>query len=316
MEAAIRIVTLCLNAAVDRTLEIPGFTPGQVNRVAWEAVDAGGKAINVASFLADAGLAVTTTGFLGDVNAEPFDTLFGAKGIRDCCVRLPGSTRVNLKIVDPTLAQVTEINLPGLRPGTEDLARLFETIDALIANTDWFVLSGSVPAGVPAGIYADLIDRLKVRGKRVLLDTSGDPFRRGVARGPDVVKPNRDELCELLGRPLETHPAILDAARNLIDSGVGLVAVSMGAEGALFAQGDEAVLAVPPAIPVASTVGAGDAMVAGILVGTARGLDLPGLARIGTAFSVATLGLIGPHLPAMEVVEALAAKVRIGRPGR
>lgn len=311
MSTQTRIVTLSLNPAVDQTAQVPNFTAGRVNRVEWEQSDAGGKGVNVASFLADAGLPVAATGLLGDGNTGPFVALFARKGIEDRCLRLPGRTRVNVKIIDPVLDQVTDINFPGLSPRPEDLVRLTELVDALCGETDWFVLSGSVPAGVPSDIYADLLKRLKDRGKTVVLDASGAPFAAAVSCGPDIVKPNIDELGELVGRPLAGHTEVVAAARALIAGGVGLVAVSMGADGALFVNRDSAVLAIPPAVTVKSTVGAGDAMVAGIVTGTLRGLDLAGRARLATAFSLGTLGEVGPNLPGPEVIESLAARVQI-----
>jgi 1-phosphofructokinase len=309
-----RIATLSLNPAIDQTARVPNFTTGRVNRVEWEHSDAGGKGVNVASFLAHAGLRVAATGLLGSGNAEPFVELFGRTGIEDRFVRLPGRTRVNVKIVDSVLDRVTDINFPGLEPGPQDLLRLTETIDGLCADTDWFVLSGSVPAGVPVGVYAELVKRLKDRGKAVVLDASGAPFAEAVSCGPHIVKPNIDELGELVGRPLADHAEVVAAARDLIAGGVGLVAVSMGADGALFVEHDAAVLAVPPTIAVKSTVGAGDAMVAGIVTGTLRGLDLAGRARLATAFSLGALGEVGPNLPAAEVIEAFAARVEVHAP--
>lgn len=307
-----RIATLSLNPAIDQTARVPNFTAGRVNRVEWEQSDTGGKGVNVASFLADAGLKVTATGLLGAANAEPFVELFARKGIDDRCLRLSGRTRVNVKITDPVLDQVTDINFPGLSPLPADLLLLIETIDKLCEDTDWFVLSGSVPAGVPSHVYADLIKRLKGRGKRVVLDTSGAPFAEAVSCGPDIVKPNVDELAELTGRPLDDQAEVLAAARSLIDAGVGLVAVSMGADGALFVEGrSPVVLAIPPAITVKSTVGAGDAMVAGLVTGTLRGLDLAGRARLATAFSLGALGEVGPNLPGPEVIDAFAARVQV-----
>lgn len=309
------IVTLSLNPAIDQTARVASFTAGRVNRVEWEQADAGGKGVNVASFLADAGLAVAATGLLGSGNAEPFVELFARKGIADHCVRVPGRTRVNVKIVDPLLDQVTDINFPGLAPRPRDLVDLGLAIDRLCADADWFVLSGSVPAGVPSAVYADLVRRLAARGKRVLLDASGAPFAAAVAAGPDIIKPNIDELGELVGRPLSGQAEIIAAARVLIAGGVGLVAVSMGAEGALFVEREAVVLATPPAIEVASTVGAGDAMVAGILTGTLRGLDLAGRARLATAFALGALGQLGPHLPDQEHIASLAARVQVTAPG-
>jgi len=306
-----RIATLSLNPAIDQTARVSNFTAGRVNRVEWEQADAGGKGVNVASFLADADFSVCATGFLGNGNAEPFVELFARKGIENRFVNLPGRTRVNVKIVDPVLDQVTDINFPGLSPAPADVVYLIESIDRMCAGVDWLVLSGSLPADVHSNTYADLVRRLKGLGKRVLLDASGDPFREAVSCKPDIVKPNIDELGELVGRPLKGEADVLAATRALIEAGVGLVAVSMGADGALFVEGDTALLATPPRITVASTVGAGDAMVAGILAGTLRGLDLAGRARLATAFSLGTLGEIGPNLPAAEVIESFAARVQV-----
>ncbi len=311
MTQATRIATLSLNPAIDQTAEVSRFTAGAVNRVAWERADAGGKGINVAAFLAHAGLPVTAAGLLGRANDGPFNDLFARKDIADRCQRLAGSTRVNVKIVDPVLDQVTDINFPGLSPTADDLRQLEATLDALCDDHDWFVLSGSVPAGVPAEIYADLIDRLRSRGRGLLLDASGAPLAAAVLRGPDIIKPNIDELGELVGRRLTGQAAVLEAARSLVASGIGLVAVSMGADGALFVEPGNALLALPPRVEVKSTVGAGDAMVAGILAGTLRGLDLAGRARLGTAFSLAALGQVGPELPSMSIVESFTADVEI-----
>lgn len=305
------IVTLSLNPAIDHTARVPNFTAGRVNRVEWEQADAGGKGVNVASFLADAGLAVVATGLLGGANIEPFTELFARKHIVDRCVRLAGRTRVNVKIVDPVLDQVTDINFPGLTPSAQELAQQTATLEELCAECDWFVLSGSVPAGVPSDIYAQLLRRLKARGKRVLLDASGAPLAAGVGAGPDIIKPNIDELAELVGRPLSGQAEVLAAAQSLVQDGVGLVAVSMGGDGALFVEGGGAVVALPPAVEVHSTVGAGDAMVAGILVGTLRGLDLGERARLATAFALGALSAVGPNLPSAETLASFAGGVRV-----
>jgi len=311
MSNRLRIATLSLNPAIDQTARVPGFTAGRVNRVEWEQSDAGGKGVNVASFLADFGQNVAATGLLGRANAEPFIDLFARKGIADRFVRLDGRTRVNVKIVDQVLDQVTDINFPGLSPHSTDLLSLVEAIDDLCQDTDWFVLSGSVPADVPSHVYADLVKRLRGRGKKVVLDASGAPFAEAVGHGPDIIKPNIEELSELVGRPLKAQAEVMDAARSLAHAGVGLVAVSMGADGALFVEASEAVLAIPPAISVKSTVGAGDAMVAGLVVGTLRGLDLAGRARLATAFSLGALREVGPNLPGREMVESFAADVQV-----
>lgn len=313
MSRSIRVTSVSLNPAIDQTARISRFTAGRVNRVEWETSDAGGKGVNVASFLADAGIRSAVTGFFGNGNLEPFAELFTRKGIADHGIRLAGRTRVNVKITDPVLDQVTDINFPGLAPGAEDLSELTRVIDALGRESDWVVLTGSVPAEVPPDIYATLIERLKAQDVQVLLDASGPPFAEALKRGPDIIKPNIDELGELIGQSLKGPEDVLEAARGLIEYGIGLVAVSMGPQGAVFVEGAEAVHAVPPSIEVKSTVGAGDAMVAGILTGTARGLDLAGQARLATAFSLGALGEIGPHLPPLTVIDDFVTRVEIKR---
>jgi 1-phosphofructokinase len=180
------VVTVTLNPAIDQTLRIPGFAAGRVNRVAESRADAGGKGVNVASCLADLGIKVTVTGFLGEDNEGLFKTLFAHKKITDRFVRLPGDTRVGLKIVDGPAT--TDINFPGLVPEEEDVLMLFEQIADLLAPGRWFVLAGSVPNGVSDGVYAGLIESIHGQGGKTVLDTSGPPLREALAsRWPPAV---------------------------------------------------------------------------------------------------------------------------------
>lgn len=311
MTAAPGIVTVTLNPAVDQTLDVPGFTAGAVNRAVAETRTAGGKGVNVAAFLAGGPWPVTATGFLGEENAGPFEALFRRRGIRDRFLRLPGTSRVNIKLVDRDGRSVTDINLPGLRVPAESWRGLLTVLDDLAAGNSHFVLAGSVPAGVPETAYADALTLLRARGAFVAVDASGAALSRAVAARPDMIKPNAQELAELLGRPLADRAAVTAAARDLAAAGIALVVVSLGAGGAVFVEGGRALLAVPPAVEVASTVGAGDAMVAGVLAARLDGGDLEACARRGTAWAAGTLARLGPELPPPERLAALADAVRI-----
>jgi 1-phosphofructokinase len=312
MHASPRIVTVALNASIDQTVSIPNFTAGAVNRVAREQSDAGGKAVNVAAFLADFGHAVAVTGILGSANQGLFLRLFAEKKLVDRFVRVPGHTRVNVKVVDEARYQVTDINFPGLTAGAGVLDEVIETLDALAAGgAEMFVLSGSLPAGLPPTAYRDIITRLKSHGRKVILDTSGEALARAVDAAPDIIKPNIEELTELLGHTLDSETAIVTAARVLRRRGIDRVIVSMGAKGAIFVTDDAAVHATLPQVPIKSTVGAGDAMVAGTIHAILQGLDVEACARLATAFSLGALGEIGPRLPPQEVVAALAQRVTI-----
>ncbi|HZI14354.1 MAG TPA: 1-phosphofructokinase [Myxococcus sp.] len=305
------VVTVTLNAAIDHTLDCPGFTAGTVNRVAAETRTAGGKGINVAAFLSGGPEPVTATGFLGEDNIAVFEALFRERRIQDRCLRLPGSSRVNIKVVDRQGGAVTDINLPGLRVPDGALQRLTDELDALAGTHGCFVLAGSLPAGVPEDVYATLTGRLRARGCVVAVDTSGVPLRQAVAARPDFVKPNALELSELLGRPLPDQVEVVRAARELHASGISLVVVSLGAEGAIFVSGEGVLLAVPPKVEVASTVGAGDAMVSGVLSAWLSGSGLEACARRGTAVAAGKLAQVGPVLPPPERIQALMHAVAI-----
>ncbi len=308
------IVTVTFNAAIDQTASIPNFTAGELNRVAWDQSDAGGKGVNVASFLADFGHAVGVTGLLGAANTELFVRLFAEKSLADRFVRVAGHTRVNVKIVDEVRNQVTDINFPGIVAGERDLDAVVGAADAFAdAGARWFVLSGSLPAGLPPTSYRDLVIRLRKRGVRIALDTSGEALALAVDASADVIKPNIAELSELVGVPLDDEASIVAAAQDLRQRGIGVVAVSMGGRGAILVDAQGAVHAAPPAVPVRSTVGAGDAMVAGLVHGTLLGLGGEQLARLATAFSLGALGELGPRLPPRPAVEAYRDQVSTRR---
>lgn len=306
-----KIATVTLNPAIDQTVRVDHFRPNMVNHAQTMRLDAGGKGVNVASFLADAGFTPSVTGFLGQDNAGIFEQFFASKGIDDRFIRIPGSTRIGVKIVDEARQQTTDINMPGLLPPAEAMDALLETIDRLTDSCDWFVLSGTLPPGVPAPTYATLITRLTEFGKKVVLDTSRDALRAGIQAAPTIVKPNIDELQELTGQPLTDEAALERAARGLLAGGIELVVISMGAQGALFVDAASTLIATPPAVTVKSTVGAGDAMVAGLIAGQIQGLDLPACARLATAFSLGTITRIGHSLPPSEVIQIYSEQVSI-----
>ena len=305
-----RVVTVTINPAIDQTVAIPNFTAGTVNRVQSSQLDAGGKGVNVASFLSDFGQPATVTGFLGADNDDIFRRFFARKGIEDRCVRIAGQTRIGVKVIDEAQRQTTDINFPGQTPSLADIEHLFDILQELATVTEWFVLSGSIPAGVSTGIYREMVKTLT--GKKVILDTSGEGFRQAVTAAPSLIKPNVDELREFAGEQLDTPAAILQQARTLIERySIASIVVSMGKEGAIFVEGKEALWAVPPSVQVKSTVGAGDAMVAGIVAGKIRGLSLAECARLATAFSMNALTHVGSGLPSVEAVQSAREQVTI-----
>jgi 1-phosphofructokinase len=307
-------VTVTLNPAIDETVVLDRLRPGQVNRASGAEFHAGGKGVNVASCMADYGIPAIATGILGAGNAGVFEALFAAKTITDKFIRVEGITRTNIKLSHD--GDTTDINLPGLVVGDSAMARLRDEIFAAAGADSVVLLAGSVPAGVGDGIYAELTEALNAGGARVVLDTSGAPLAAALNAKhlPYCIKPNRSELEFFSGRSLPAQTDLIAAAKELNARGIALVVVSLGAEGSLFVAGTKILHAALPAIRALSTVGAGDAMVAGIIAALQAGAAFEGIARLATAFAAAKLTQAGPNLPGREIVNELAERVKITYP--
>lgn len=305
-----RIVTVTLNPAIDLTVGVDALRPGETHRARAAGSNPGGKGVNVASCLADWGAPVTAAGFLGAENAALFESLFTDKGIKDAMTRLPGATRVNIKLAERD-GRTTDVNLPGLSTAQDDLAGVRAVLERL--SPSLLVLAGSLPEGLPGGTWADLSAEWRARGARVIMDVSEGPLALALAgprSRPHVLKPNRDELSILAGGALDDI-GLLRQARLIRAGGVALTVVSLGAGGALFVGPDEALHAEALQVDALSSVGAGDAMVAGLAAALVEGADLDRTARLATAFAAGKLRVVGPHLPPREVIEGLAEQVKI-----
>ncbi|MCS3804477.1 1-phosphofructokinase [Chromobacterium alkanivorans] len=308
-----RVHTVTLNPALDQTIALARLTPGAVNLAQSASSNAGGKGVNVASCLADWGAPVGVCGLLGRNNSEAFEQLFLDKRIADHMLRLPGDTRVNIKLADLSSGDTTDVNLPGIAAGEAQLEQVGAELAARLRPGDIVALCGSLPPGLPADSYLRLCRLLRPLGARLLLDSSGEALSQALDGDapPHCVKPNRHELELWAGRALPDTAAVLACARGLLQRGVEQVVVSLGADGALFASRDRALLASLPAQQPLSTVGAGDALVAGLAAARLDGLDLEAEARLAVAFAAAKLARVGPHLPPPEQVRAMAAQVRL-----
>lgn len=306
-----KIATVTLNPAIDQTVSVNNFHPGRVNRGQSLSFAASGKGVNVASYLADYGYETVVTGYLGRANATIFEQFFASRGIEDRFIRIPGDTRINVKIVDELNQQTTDINMPGEAPSQEAIKALLATIEQLSDGCEWFVLSGSLPPGVPTVSYATIITQLKRYKKRIILDTSGEALQAGIQAGPTIVKPNLEELQQLVGRALTGETEVQQAARQLLNGDVELVVVSMGKRGALLVDRIQMVQAVPPAMAVKKTFGAGDAMVAGLVVAQIQALNLVDCARLATAFSMGAIGQLSYNLSDAQTIKEYFQQVHI-----
>lgn len=305
------IYTVTLNPALDKTVVIPRFSVGIVNRVASMRQDVGGKGFNVSKCLNQLDCPSIAVGFLGgDTGAWAAQEL-EHMGIRLLHVQIQQSTRTNLKIIDPELHCNTDINESGPTIQPPEWTRLLEQLDEAVLPGDLLILSGSVPPGLSDTVYRDLILRFRGRGVKVWLDADGENLRTGITAMPDFIKPNLEELKRLTGQPLETEAQILAAARKLLAGGIGEVVVSLGGDGALFVSKAGCWKAQGLTVPVGSTVGAGDSMVAALAYGTVTGLEPVSRARLAIAISAASVMCSGTQPPERETIEKLYHQVTI-----
>ena len=266
------IVTLTLNPSVDRTVEVETLERGEVMRALRVQVDPGGKGINVSRALAAHGLPTRAVVTVGGAEGEHLVTLLRETGIEIVPVPIKGAIRSNITVAEPD-GTTTKFNEPGAQLSVEELAAVFDAVKGAVDSADWLVASGSLPAGTPAGFYADLVTRLAGSGTKVAVDTSGPALEAVLAAGPSLVKPNRDELAEATGKRLGTIADVVEAASRLRHLGAGAVLASLGADGAVLVDDQGATHGRTPAVPPLSSVGAGDAMLAGFLAGGGKGTD-------------------------------------------
>ncbi|MFH8532801.1 1-phosphofructokinase family hexose kinase [Streptomyces tendae] len=279
------ILTVTLNTALDITYRVQSLRPHASHRVTEVTERSGGKGLNVARVLAALGHEVTVTGFAGGTTGGVVRAgLTGVQGVTDALVPVAGATRRTVAVVDERTGDTTQLNEPGPAVAPAEWSAFQETYEDLLTGAAAVALCGSLPPGVPVGAYGGLVRAARAAGVPVLLDTSGEPLRRGLAARPDLIKPNADELAELTG----SHEP-LRAAQAARRRGARSVVASLGAEGMLAVTPEGRWRAAPPARVRGNPTGAGDSAVAGLLSGLVEHLPWPDRLARAVALSAATV---------------------------
>lgn len=305
------IITVTLNPALDKTVILPGFAVNTVNRVSATRLDPGGKGINVSKVVKALGGKTLALGVLGGAAGGYIQASMDKMELPNDMVLTGEITRTNLKIIDPLLQTNTDINEAGGPVSEETLEAVWHKLTKAVNPGDTVVLAGKNPPGVPDARLAEWVTRLHGMKVYTCVDTVGDPMQQAIAAQPDIIKPNREELTELMGRRMVTDGDILTAARELVDRGVGLVTVSLGADGAIFVTRSQAFRGYAPKVSVVSVVGAGDAMMAALAHYSAAGCSLEETARRSIAVSVASVMCSGSEAPELNMILPLIDQVRL-----
>ncbi|WUW22616.1 1-phosphofructokinase family hexose kinase [Streptomyces sp. NBC_01463] len=283
------ILTVTLNTALDLTYGVPALVPHSSHRVTDLSERPGGKGVNVARVLAALGHESVVTGFAGGATGAVLRALLaalpaGPATVTDALVPVSGDTRRTLAVVDRATGDTTQFNEPGPHVTADEWTAFLASYGNLLATADAVALCGSLPPGIHVGAYAELVRLARAAGVPVLLDTSGEPLRRGIAARPDLIKPNAGELAQLTG---SRDP--LRATRDARRRGAHGVIASLGPDGMLAVASGGSWQASPPAPVKGNPTGAGDSAVAGLLSGLVEGLDWPDRLRRAVALSTATV---------------------------
>lgn len=303
------IYTVTLNPARDRSVTIPDFAAGKVNRISAVRDDPGGKGINVSKVILALGGCSVAMGILGGGTGEYIRRCLDEMRIENDFVTGKNETRTNIKISDPVNHETTDINEKGVIDADEAEAVLQRLLSGLCPE-DIVVIAGKLDTS-----KLDLcrwIRKISDAGALTFLDTEGEALKAGVEAGPYLIKPNDLELSQLLGREVGGKEDCLEAARKLIrEKGIHTVVISLGSEGALFVTEKKACRC--PGIPVeaVSTVGAGDTMMAALAFCKSEGQSFEDACRLSVAASAAAVTCMGTESPTVKQIEELLPKAEL-----
>lgn len=310
MDANLKIVTVTLNPALDLTGSLSQLKLGNVNLIDKSALSTGGKGINVAKVLADLGAEVTVTGFIGSDNQAPFVQLFNSNNITDKFVRVSGSTRTNVKLVEQS-GQVSDINFPGIKIAQNEIKQFQQILFSLAESHDIFVIAGSLPQGVSTTQLKNWIQQLQQKGKKVFFDSSNQALIEGIQAVPYLIKPNDHELNTIAGKKLITTEAITQTAEKLYTQGCSNVVVSLGDKGVLWLDQTGWIKSIPQKVNVVSTVGAGDTLVAGLCWAELNQWDKKESLTFATALAALAVSQINVGLKDLNKVTEMQKYIQI-----
>lgn len=305
------ILTVTLNAAIDKRYVVEEYKPGQVNRVKECAYTPGGKGLNVSKPASIAGAEVVATGFVGGYSGKYIEAALAPFGIQSEFYHLEAESRSCINIWDEKNQQQTEFLEPGFAVSEEEFQGFLEKFRQLVKKASVVTMSGSAPKGVPVDCYKRMVEICKEESRKVILDTSGALLEKGITALPTMIKPNQDEIKMLTGKACDSVEDIMEAATKLHKTGIEIVAVSLGGDGCIVACKDGIYRGVVPKIDAVNTVGCGDAMIAGFALGLAENASIEDTIRKASAISAASAMHEETGIFCMEDMERILPQVQI-----
>lgn len=306
------IVTLTMNPAIDLSSSVDRVVPDRKLRCKHPLSEPGGGGINVGRAIHKLGGEALVCYLAGGVTGEFLRELLDQEGVRQRVLPIKGWTRMNSAVLDESTRQQYRFIAPGPELSEGEWQACLNELAAIRPSPAYLVASGSLPPGVPEDFYARLARLARDFGSRFVVDTSGGALTSAVSAGAYLLKPSLGELSQLAGREIRSETQQLEVAQQVVQSGkCEVVLLSLGSEGALMVWAEGSARLRPPPVRVQSTVGAGDSMVGGFLLGLMRGQSLKDSFRLGVAAATAAVMNPGTQLCRREDTERLYEQLRI-----
>jgi 6-phosphofructokinase 2 len=307
------IATVTLNPSLDKTATVEELVVDEANR--WTSLrrDPGGKGINVSRVIHELGGETIAYGFIGGFDGEALKHLLRQQGVPFDFTPIKGEIRSNFIITDLKTRRQTRIDAPGPHISRDELRKFIDKITRIKAKPDFLILAGSVPPGVPADIYRQLIETAKESGIKTVLDSDNKWLKEGIKAKPNVIKPNVHEAEELLEIQLRDEAAIIDAVKALVSKGIEVATISRGKDGLIVATKEKVLKVTSPQVEVRSTVGAGDSAIAGLVLKLSQGQGIEEASQWAAAAGTAATLTPGTELCRREDVERLLPQVKVER---
>jgi len=307
------IYTLTLNPALDREMTVPEIALDRVLRAKSIRTDYGGKGFNVSRALLALGTESIALGFIGGATGDQLISGLTQLGIHTDFVRVHGETRINLSVVGEDHSHYFKVNEPGPLVSDDEITSMLNKVSSFVKAGDWWILAGSSPPGIQPPMVGEIIRRVQAYGAYAALDMEDASLREGCTSNVYLVKPNASEAAGLTGTQIITIQDALIALVKIQDMGAQRVVISLGKTGAVYSDGHQVWWAKPPRIKERNPIGAGDAMLAGLIWALQKNLDGSQVLRWGVACGTAAASLDGTNMGSFTFVESLAADVQIGK---
>jgi 1-phosphofructokinase len=305
------IVTVTLNPAIDQTLVVPKFLAGDTIRVKASRFDPGGKGINVSRVIHELGGESVAMGFAPGSLGRFIEQSLESQDIETDFIHTKGETRTNITILDESRHRHTILSDPGPQTDPDAVTELRRRLKRRLRPGDWLVLAGSIPPPLTPAVYAELIHEAAEAGVHTALDADGAALATGAEAHPEILKGNRRELERLLDRHLDDEQSVLQAAHEVKASGVQMVVVTRGREGAIATGNGHDLRGIAPRVRAVSAVGSGDAFLAGIVLTLSRGGTLEDAMKLGIASGTAAVLNQGTELCHRREVDILLPRVKV-----